>query len=46
MTKHNKKQLKRLEKDISSVKHLLELVRTIIPVLVLFLQIIILMHII
>jgi len=40
-----KKKLKRLEKDIRSVKHSLELVRTIIPMIVLVLQIIILMRI-
>ena len=40
-----KKKLKRLEKDIRSVKHSLELVRTIIPMIVLVLQIIILVRI-
>ena len=37
-----KKQLKRIEKDISKLKHSLELVRTIVPVLVLILQVVIL----
>ena len=37
-----KKQLKRIEKDISKLKHSLELVRTIVPVLVLILQVLIL----
>lgn len=37
-----KRKLKRLEKDIRSVKHSLELVRTIVPMIVLILQIIIL----
>ena len=46
MTKETRKKLKRMENDIRSVKHLLELVRTIIPVLVLFLQVVILIHVI
>jgi len=37
-----KKQLKRIEKDISKLKHSLELVRTIVPILVLILQVVIL----
>ena len=37
-----KKKLKRIEKDISSMKHSLELVRTIVPILVLILQVFIL----
>ena len=37
-----KKKLKRIEKDISMMKHSLELVRTIVPVLVLILQVFIL----
>ena len=37
-----KRKLKRLEKDIRSVKHSLELIRTIVPMIVLILQIIIL----
>ena len=37
-----KKKLKRIEKDISMMKHSLELVRTIVPVLVLIMQVIIL----
>ena len=40
-----KKQLKRWEKDISYVKHSLELIRTIVPVLVLTLQVIILVNV-
>ena len=46
MTKKTRKKLKRMENDIRSVKHLLELVRTIIAVLVLFLQVVILIHVI
>ena len=41
-----KKKLIRMERDIRSIKHILELIRTIIPVLVLFLQVIILIHVI
>lgn len=37
-----KRKLKRIEKDISKLKHSLELVRTIVPILVLILQVIIL----
>ena len=37
-----KKKLKRMEKDISRIKHSLELVRTVVPVLVLIMQVIIL----
>jgi|TARA_R100000081_G_scaffold69681_1_gene36768 hypothetical protein len=37
-----KKKLKRMERDISKMKHSLELVRTIVPVSTLILQIIIL----
>ena len=40
------KKIKRLEKDISRVKYSLELVRTIVPVLVLFLQVVILARVI
>ena len=39
------KKIKKLEKDISRVKYSLELIRTIVPVMVLFLQIIILINI-
>ena len=39
------KKIKRLEKDIRRVKYSLELIRTIVPVMVLFLQIIILINI-
>tara|TARA_R100000231_G_scaffold85666_1_gene65045 strand:+ start:1123 stop:1272 length:150 start_codon:yes stop_codon:yes gene_type:complete len=46
LNKSNKKKLKRMESDIRSIKHILELIRTIIPVLVLFLQVIILIHVI
>ena len=45
MTDSNKKKLKRMEKDISRMKHSLELIRTIIPVFVLVLQIIILIKV-
>ena len=41
-----KKKLKRIEKDISMMKHSLELVRTIVPVLVLMLQVVILTQVI
>jgi len=41
-----KKKLKRIEKDISTMKHSLELVRTVVPVLVLILQVIILSKVI
>ena len=37
-----KKKLRRMEKDISKMKHSLELVRTFIPVLTLILQVVIL----
>ena len=46
LNKSNKKKLKRMESDIRSIKHILELIRTIIPVLVLFLQVVILIHVI
>ena len=46
MTDSNKKKLKRMEKDISRMKHSLELIRTIIPVFVLVLQIIILIKVV
>jgi len=36
------KKMKKLERDISRVKYSLELVRTIVPVMVLFMQVIIL----
>jgi hypothetical protein len=36
------KRIKRLEKDISRIKYSLELVRTVVPVIVLFMQVIIL----
>ena len=42
----NDKKIKKLEKDISRVKYSLELVRTIVPVLVLFLQVVILARVI
>ena len=45
MTDSSKKKLKRMEKDISRMKHSLELIRTIIPVFVLVLQIIILIKV-
>ena len=41
-----KKKLKRIEKDISMMKHSLELVRTIVPVLVLVMQVVILTQVI
>jgi hypothetical protein len=41
MTKKTRKKLKRMENDIRSVKHLLELVRTIIPVLVLSMRVLV-----
>ena len=41
-----KKKLKRIEKDIGTMKHSLELVRTVVPVLVLILQVIILSKVI
>ncbi len=40
-----KKQINRIEKNIRGIKHSLELVRTVIPVLVLILQIVILTRI-
>ena len=40
-----KKKMKQLERDLSKAKHTLELVRTIVPLLVLFLQAIILQEI-
>ncbi len=40
-----KKQINRIEKNIRGIKHSLELVRTVIPVIVLILQIIILTRI-
>ena len=46
MTGSNKKKLKRMERDISRIKHSLELIRTIIPVFVLVLQIIILIKVV
>ena len=46
MTGSNKKKLKRMERDISRMKHSLELIRTIIPVFVLVLQIIILIKVV
>ena len=33
------KRIKRLEKDISRIKYSLELVRTVVPVIVLFMQV-------
>ena len=41
-----KKKLKRIEKDISMMKHSLELVRTIVPVLVLVMQVVILTQVV
>ena len=41
-----KKKLRRIEKDISTMKHSLELVRTVVPVLVLILQVVILSQVI
>ena len=41
-----KKKLKRIEKDISMMKHSLELVRTVVPVLVLIMQVIILTQVV
>ena len=41
-----KKKLKRIEKDIGTMKHSLELVRTVVPVLVLILQVVILSKVI
>ena len=40
------KKMKQLEKDLSKAKHTLELVRTIVPVVVLILQVIILSQVI
>ena len=41
-----KKKLKRIEKDISTMKHSLELIRTVVPVLVLIMQVVILTQVI
>ena len=41
-----KKKLKRMEKDIGQMKHSLELVRTVVPVLVLIMQVIILTQVV
>ena len=41
-----KKKLKRIEKDISMMKHSLELERTIVPVLVLIMQVVILTQVV
>ena len=41
-----KKKLKRMEKDISRIKHSLELIRTVVPVLVLIMQVVILTQVI
>ena len=41
-----KKKLKRIERDISMMKHSLELVRTIVPVLVLVMQVVILTQVV
>lgn len=41
-----KKKMKQLEKDLSKAKHTLELVRTVVPVVVLILQVIILSQVI
>ena len=41
-----KKKLKRIEKDISMMKHSLELVRTVVPVLVLIMQVVILTQVV
>ena len=40
------KKMKKLEKDLSKAKHTLELIRTIVPVVVLILQVIILSQVI
>ena len=40
------KKIKKLEKDISRVKYSLEPVRTIVPVMVLFMQVVILAKVI
>ena len=40
------KKMKQLEKDLSKAKHTLELIRTIVPVVVLILQVIILSQVI
>ena len=37
-----KKKMKQLERDLSKAKHTLELVRTIVPIVVLVLQVVIL----
>ena len=37
-----KKKLKKIEKQISSMKHSMEVIRTVVPILVLILQIFIL----
>ena len=41
-----KKKLKRMEKDIGQMKHSLELIRTVVPVLVLIMQVVILTQVI
>ncbi len=41
-----KKKLKRIEKDISMMKHSLELIRTVVPVLVLIMQVVILTQVV
>ena len=40
------KRFKRIEKDISYMKHSLELIRTIVPVLVLVMQVVILTQVV
>ena len=37
-----KKKLKKIEKQISSMKHSMEVIRTVVPILVLILQVLIL----
>ena len=37
-----KKKMKRIEKQLSSMKHSMEVVRTVVPILVLILQVLIL----
>ena len=41
-----KKKLKRMEKDIGQMKHSLELIRTVVPVLVLIMQVVILTQVV
>jgi hypothetical protein len=41
-----KRKLKRIEKDISMMKHSLELIRTVVPVLVLIMQVVILTQVV